>query len=420
MTIRSGEKMKRYLLVIFLFSVVLKLNINAQNDHYFYLNETLRSVYFAIYDTDISYYTIYDGCAVIRDTLTNGHKYYRINSPFGDEFFRYGLDKKLYCLDSGVEKLFLDLSDTSEISFQGFDPNLNYTVNFNRKLVPNSDILEFSLLSGNPTTKYRFKKGIGLIYHHYYRYDILHNNARREFNLKELSVNLGDGNVIQFTSNVSPQIPYHNISLFNDTSFILRTKVSHEYTFYRNEFLNLLPYIEKVGVEYRFVISEDTTDLIRSEKLNTVADSVNFIINFDPNTLKPGDKVLYRVYATTREPNVRTKFIPSENGYYGYTYTPTGLTEDIELNPQHFTLYQNYPNPFNNGTVIKFYAKQAGTAILTLYDPLASEVCRTSMEVNGEGEYFFNLNQPNLPSQVYLYKVTLGNESDIKKMILLK
>ena len=97
-------------------------------------------------------------------------KYYRINNPFGDEFFRYGLDKKLYCLDSGVEKLFLDLSDTSEISFQGFDPNLNYTVNINRKLVPNSDILEFSLLSGNPTTKYRFKKGVGLIYHHYYRY----------------------------------------------------------------------------------------------------------------------------------------------------------------------------------------------------------------------------------------------------------
>lgn len=412
--------MKRFFFLTLILGVILQLKINAQDDHYFYLNETLRSVYFAIYHSDISYYTIYEGCAVTRDTMVDGNKYYLITRPFGVKFFRYGSDKKLYCLDSGVEKLFLDLSDTSQISFQGFDPNVNYTVTFNRKLVPNSDILEFGLLSGNPTTKYRFKKGVGLIYHYYYRYDILHNNARREFNLKELSVNLGDGNVIQFTSNVLPQIPYHNISLFNDTSFILRTKVSHEYTFYRNEFLNMLPYIEKVGVEYRFVTGGDTSDLIRSEKLNTVADSVNFYINFDPNILKPGDKVLYRVYATTREPNVRTKFIPSEVGFYSYTYTPTGLTDDTKLNPQTFTLYQNYPNPFNNGTVIKFYAKQAGTATLTLYDPMGSEVYRSFIEVNSEGEYFFNLNQPNLPSQVYLYKVTLGNESDIKKMILLK
>lgn len=231
---------------------------------------------------------------------------------------------------------------------------------------------------------------------------------------------MGDGNVIQFTSNVLPQITSYKISLFNDTSFILRTKVSHEYTVYRNEFLNTLPYVEKVGVEYRFVKGEDTTDLIRSEKLNTVVDSVSFYINFDPNILKPGDKVLYRVNATTREPNVRTKFIPSEDGFYSYTYTPTGLTEDTKLNPQTFTLYQNYPNPFNNGTVIKFYAIHAGTAILTLYDPLGSEVYRSLLEVNGEGEYHFNFNQPNLPSQVYLYKVTLGNDSDIKKMILLK
>lgn len=410
--------MKRHIAFAFIFGIMLQFNINAQDDHYFYLNETLRSVYFATHNSSLSYYTLYEGSAITGDTIAGGNKYYRIFTPLANKFFRYGSDKKLYCLYSGVERLFLDLSDTSQISFQGFDPNLNYSVTFVRKLVPNSDVLEFSTSGGRKI--YRLKKGVGLTYFYSYYSGILHDFSINEYEIKELRVALEDGTVKQFTSNFLPRIPYHNISIFNNYSFILRTKVAHEYTFYRDEFYNLLPYIEKVGVEYRFVTGGDTSDLIRSEKLNTVADSVYFYINFDPNILKPGNKVLYRVYATTREPNVRTKFIPSEDGFYSYTYTPTGLTEDTKLNPQTFTLYQNYPNPFNNGTVIKFFAKQAGTAILTLYNPLGSEVYSTLMEVNGEGEYHFNFNQTNLPSQVYYYKVTLGNESDIKKMIILK
>ena len=88
--------------------------------------------------------------------------------------------------------------------------------------------------------------------------------------------------------------------------------------------------------------------------------------------------------------------------------------------PKHFYLYQNYPNPFNPTTKIKFGLPKAAKVNITVYDLLGRQV---AVLLNGEkpaGNYSATFNAANLPSGIYFCKLTAGNFTSIKKMILLK
>jgi DNA recombination-dependent growth factor C len=105
------------------------------------------------------------------------------------------------------------------------------------------------------------------------------------------------------------------------------------------------------------------------------------------------------------------------------------LTDDIvsvnyEETPLHdFVLKQNYPNPFNPSTKIKFRISSAsgGEFVkLKVYDVLGNEIATLVNESKTVGTYEILWNAENLPSGVYLYKLTAGNLVETKKMLLLK
>ena len=89
--------------------------------------------------------------------------------------------------------------------------------------------------------------------------------------------------------------------------------------------------------------------------------------------------------------------------------------------PSRFTLSQNYPNPFNPVTNIRFEFDKNSKARLTVYDVLGNRVAGL---FNGNAEagkmYKIKFDGSTLSSGVYYYKLTGGNETEIKKMILLK
>lgn len=102
-------------------------------------------------------------------------------------------------------------------------------------------------------------------------------------------------------------------------------------------------------------------------------------------------------------------------------------SKEVEINvtsPSEFALDQNYPNPFNPVTTIK-YSIPAGTenflpVQLIVYNLLGEEVSIIVNELQPAGNYEVKFNASNLASGIYIYRLSAGNYSVVKKMTLLK
>jgi len=99
--------------------------------------------------------------------------------------------------------------------------------------------------------------------------------------------------------------------------------------------------------------------------------------------------------------------------------TPLGVHGNLEI-PKEFALYQNYPNPFNPVTNIKFDIPNETNVKLVVYDLLGREVSVLVNETKKPGTYTAVWGSENVPSGVYIYKLTAGNYEHVMKMVLLK
>ena len=90
-----------------------------------------------------------------------------------------------------------------------------------------------------------------------------------------------------------------------------------------------------------------------------------------------------------------------------------------ELIPSDFALHQNYPNPFNPTTTIGFALPTACNYTLTVYNVSGQEVERFAGS-HEAGIVEIEWDAGNLASGIYFYKLTAGNFTVTKKMVLLK
>lgn len=100
----------------------------------------------------------------------------------------------------------------------------------------------------------------------------------------------------------------------------------------------------------------------------------------------------------------------------------TGTNTTSQNVPADFKLGQNYPNPFNPATTITYSIKEKTFVNLTVYNVVGKEVAVLANDVKQAGEYSvnFDLSEYNIPSGVYFYKLTAGNFTETKKMIVTK
>jgi hypothetical protein len=101
------------------------------------------------------------------------------------------------------------------------------------------------------------------------------------------------------------------------------------------------------------------------------------------------------------------------------TYYSTGINENESIT-NRFYLLQNYPNPFNPSTKIEYTVPGTGFVSLKIFDLLGREVATLVNKEMNAGSYSAKFNAAHLPSGIYFYKLTAGNNSIIKKMLLLK
>jgi hypothetical protein len=101
------------------------------------------------------------------------------------------------------------------------------------------------------------------------------------------------------------------------------------------------------------------------------------------------------------------------------SFTPTGIIES-GITTTDYVLEQNYPNPFNPTTNIRFNVPKAGNATFKIYDINGKEVAKYLEGRIEAGVYKVEFNGADLPSGVYFYRLTIGNFTDTKKMVLTK
>ncbi|MFH1009906.1 MAG: T9SS type A sorting domain-containing protein, partial [bacterium] len=88
--------------------------------------------------------------------------------------------------------------------------------------------------------------------------------------------------------------------------------------------------------------------------------------------------------------------------------------------PTVFTLQVNFQNPFNPTTTIKFDMASPARMQLKVFNTLGQEVATL---VNGRlnaGSYAIPFDASELPSGVYIYRLSASGFTESRKMVVLK
>lgn len=147
-----------------------------------------------------------------------------------------------------------------------------------------------------------------------------------------------------------------------------------------------------------------------------------------PTNVCFGGKDFKTLFITTAS----ASFYSLQMNVSGIAQIQVGVRDEFNKMPGSFMLFQNYPNPFNPSTVIE-YSIPAGTRYaqslkvsLKVYDMLGQEIKTLVDEEQLPGLYKINFdgqqvsNGRQLPSGMYLAKLTGGNYSKTIKLLLMK
>ncbi|HMQ80066.1 MAG TPA: PQQ-dependent sugar dehydrogenase [Ignavibacteria bacterium] len=112
------------------------------------------------------------------------------------------------------------------------------------------------------------------------------------------------------------------------------------------------------------------------------------------------------------------KFANFNGMIFRMKYDITGVNN--QQTPLKFELDQNFPNPFNPETTVKFTVPKSSFVMLQIFDVLGRELVRPVSENKSAGTYEVKWNAENYPSGVYFYRLTAGEFSEERKMVLKK
>lgn len=104
------------------------------------------------------------------------------------------------------------------------------------------------------------------------------------------------------------------------------------------------------------------------------------------------------------------------DGSFSYS---SEVNVDVNL-ASKYSLEQNYPNPFNPSTKISFSVPQLSFVSIDVFNSIGQKIATLVNEQMNAGNYSINFDAANITSGIYFYKMTAGNFTEMKKMILVK
>ncbi len=106
--------------------------------------------------------------------------------------------------------------------------------------------------------------------------------------------------------------------------------------------------------------------------------------------------------------------------YVGPRIITSVKEQQIAELPAVFMLAQNYPNPFNPSTTIRYSVPIRSEVVLKVFGILGNEIVTLIDEEKSAGTYEVTWNDPRLASGVYFYRLTAGQYTQTRKMVLMK
>lgn len=160
----------------------------------------------------------------------------------------------------------------------------------------------------------------------------------------------------------------------------------------------------------------DTTAGFTPITMTATADTFKAYIPQQPiNT-----KIYYYIQATSVSDRSTSKPITAPSGNYRFIVKePTIAGNEITM-PLKYELNQNYPNPFNPVTKIEFSLPKSEFVSLKVYDVLGREISSLINEVRFAGKYSVEFNASSLTSGIYFYRISAGDFTEVKKMVIMK
>jgi hypothetical protein len=103
-----------------------------------------------------------------------------------------------------------------------------------------------------------------------------------------------------------------------------------------------------------------------------------------------------------------------------WVLTGSFLEGDLSDLPSEFALLSNYPNPFNAQTVIEYQLPATTDVRLEVYNLLGSKVATLADGEQGAGYRSVTWDASTVSSGIYFYKLTAGDFTEAKRMMLVK
>lgn len=168
---------------------------------------------------------------------------------------------------------------------------------------------------------------------------------------------------------------------------------------------NLLPFVTSEGI------------LIARMHLETSAEKFS---SNNPGIKWTNAENKLRTKVTALNGNQAVEITNPEFHFTEFDGTSGPEAQNITELPKEFSLAQNYPNPFNPATTIKYELPSDATVTMRIFDMTGREIATLVNQIQKAGRYSVSFNGSNFASGIYFYKITAGDFSSIKKMVLVK
>jgi len=142
---------------------------------------------------------------------------------------------------------------------------------------------------------------------------------------------------------------------------------------------------------------------------------VSVIDGFPIGSLIWDDAILPTYHPAAAMAAVLSQYVLDGGPASGFTAVSTPSSK-----PLSFNLAQNYPNPFNPSTRIEFTLAKESSVDLKVFNILGQEVATLVHGNLTSGPHAVTFNAKNLASGMYIYRITAGDYTSVKRMMLLK